>query len=871
MIIKEIHIYGFGKFHDFRLGNLPEGIQMIEGENEAGKSTLLHFLRYTLFGYPSRKSKKPQYEPLHGGRHGGRILVELQDGRQIAVERMAGSKNGTLRLFEGERVIENPDYWQRLTGGADLSLYENIYAFSLEELSSLASLDRSGVQDRISNALLGLGEVSLKEIEKELNERAAAIHEKRKRKSDVIVLVKEYEELEREIERLRSGLPRYEELSSEIARIAEESEKKEEEKRKLREKIAFLERAVRSRKHLNRIREAEEQLAALPPHRGFPEKYAEEMKRIEVKLEEAGEAERKLQSRIAKLGEERQRIVVDEEICKAEDSVQLLLRESGKYEVVRKEWAAFEQQRKESRLRIEAFISDNDLKMDAEHLLSFKGIETLKSRIRSLESAIRERELQEAASGAHGKSPLSGRARLLLALALLLMTGGLALIVTTDNDLAGAALTGISAFLFILYTQALQAGKSPRQNASANEKQKLRQELSELLTGAGLPAKMEGHDALELINRMEKERDHQRAILNRSGEMEEKRHFAARFEEKVGELSGEEISGDPLARLDILAGKLEAAKEALKEREGIEKEMRLARNELQALRNKIEELGREERELLESCGAASRMDFWTILEKDKEAGRWLGEEKSARAALRDEVGDRNLDKVREYLEKNAPGHIENRLRESRERLERLEEEIKNLNTEKGYKESERARLEGSESLNAALSRQNNLEMRIRELRSEWLSCQLALNVLGRVKEDYEKEKQPRVIRYASGFFRQITEGAYPQITVPVGESEFMVIDREGRRKSVGQLSRGTREQLLISIRLALIEEYEEHNESLPVVMDDVMVNFDPERARQMAAVLQEFADKRQILYFTCHPDTKTLFRKAGAHILPSGA
>jgi uncharacterized protein YhaN len=46
-------------------------------------------------------------------------------------------------------------------------------------------------------------------------------------------------------------------------------------------------------------------------------------------------------------------------------------------------------------------------------------------------------------------------------------------------------------------------------------------------------------------------------------------------------------------------------------------------------------------------------------------------------------------------------------------------------------------------------------------------------------------------------------------------------------------------------------------------MDDVLVNFDPERARGMAAALREFARHHQVLFFTCHPDTCALLRAEG--------
>ncbi|MNL68610.1 hypothetical protein D3C87_1933580 [compost metagenome] len=44
-------------------------------------------------------------------------------------------------------------------------------------------------------------------------------------------------------------------------------------------------------------------------------------------------------------------------------------------------------------------------------------------------------------------------------------------------------------------------------------------------------------------------------------------------------------------------------------------------------------------------------------------------------------------------------------------------------------------------------------------------------------------------------------------------------------------------------------------------MDDVFVNFDPERARRMAEMLVRFAEEHQVLLFTCHPGTAELLRE----------
>jgi uncharacterized protein YhaN len=66
------------------------------------------------------------------------------------------------------------------------------------------------------------------------------------------------------------------------------------------------------------------------------------------------------------------------------------------------------------------------------------------------------------------------------------------------------------------------------------------------------------------------------------------------------------------------------------------------------------------------------------------------------------------------------------------------------------------------------------------------------------------------------------------------------------------LSTGTREQLYLAIRLAYIRHYCREAEPLPIVMDDVLVNFDDRRAKQTMEVLAEVAAEVQIIFLTCH-------------------
>ena len=61
-------------------------------------------------------------------------------------------------------------------------------------------------------------------------------------------------------------------------------------------------------------------------------------------------------------------------------------------------------------------------------------------------------------------------------------------------------------------------------------------------------------------------------------------------------------------------------------------------------------------------------------------------------------------------------------------------------------------------------------------------------------------------------------------------------------------SDGTMDQLYLSVRLAVAEEL---TPNAPLVLDDALVRFDDRRMRAAVAILQELAENRQVICFTC--------------------
>ena len=99
---------------------------------------------------------------------------------------------------------------------------------------------------------------------------------------------------------------------------------------------------------------------------------------------------------------------------------------------------------------------------------------------------------------------------------------------------------------------------------------------------------------------------------------------------------------------------------------------------------------------------------------------------------------------------------------------------------------------------------------------------------------------------------------------PLGEQTVAVMDADRQSKQPSELSRGTREQLFLALRFGLIRELGQRTEPLPVIVDEVLVNFDPARALRAAAAFTELSDTNQVLVFTCHPTVVEMFCEASS-------
>lgn len=192
-----------------------------------------------------------------------------------------------------------------------------------------------------------------------------------------------------------------------------------------------------------------------------------------------------------------------------------------------------------------------------------------------------------------------------------------------------------------------------------------------------------------------------------------------------------------------------------------------------------------------------------------------------------------------------------RLRELEEELERLDEEHQDLSArvrdlEHGlqrYAETDAADYAQSLCVQAA---------DIREQALRYARLKLSAVVLEREVERYREQHQGPVLKRASALFPRLTLGSFRGLRVGVEERQIVALREDGKEVSVDGLSEGTRYQLYLALRIASLERYLERNPALPLVLDDILIHFDDERAAAALGVLGELAERVQILFFTHH-------------------
>ena len=159
MKLLELHIDGFGKFHD-QTFVFHDGINVIYGKNEAGKSTLHTFIRSMLFGIErgrGRAAKNDLYsrfEPWeNSGTYEGWLRLESV-GTVYRLERKFRKDNKSFRLINetlGKEEEPTKALMDQILGGLNETTYNNTIS-----IGQLKSATEEGMVNELKNYIANL-------------------------------------------------------------------------------------------------------------------------------------------------------------------------------------------------------------------------------------------------------------------------------------------------------------------------------------------------------------------------------------------------------------------------------------------------------------------------------------------------------------------------------------------------------------------------------------------------------------------------------------------------------------------------------------------------------------------------------------------
>jgi uncharacterized protein YhaN len=881
MIISEIHIDGFGIFNGLSVINLKKGVNILVGDNEAGKSTLLKFLKFTLFGYP--RFREQRMSPLSGGSHGGRIKAILSTDKQAIFERRGDDK--IVLSYDGQNS-SNETQWLQLLGNATEDIYKNVYAFSLAELIDMDSLSVSGVADKIFSIGAGLN-ISIGEVLNDIQGRTDQIYSARGSKQLIPSIMKEIQDKKNQLNDIQGNLPLYHELTEAIRNILTETSEIENKLSRYRIEKEKKENYLKCYESFVTVVRIDEELAQLPDVQSFPENGFERLNVLEKE-------EKELKDKIAELqnggGED---IGIDdiEKTLRSFSFNSEILNEKAKVNHLRANLEKYKQaitDRLDTAQKINSMNSSIHEQMQAinsdwtEHnITGFLNIIAYQDRIKdfrkkfeSIKQDKSDLESQKRALIASGSRINSTNAMILISLVFLL---GSIPMFYYSLDVAGIIFIVIALLIFFGRSYLIKESHVERIGKALPE---LYNKEKDLLDNYGnyleeelkLDRTLSIETVVEILKTVAQLN---KDIIGRDDlyrkQKETKDPFIEDFENEVQWLSNLLKDKEHENNIETLTGQIldefDHAEAQSKEQERLEKEFSRRIKELERNQNKLSESGLAITELLKEVNATDRNDLRAKHEFNAKAMDLTEKRRNAIRTIEAIVGLNMADNLIEFLKTNDQSSLREGILKLEENIDSMTEDLSSRNKELGEKKGEMKKIEGGSQLAEIMTELEIERQKLTTAYKEWITDKIALKILTDVREKYEKEKQPVIIQNSSRYFDRITSGRYNRINVSLDKREITIFDSRQASKNIDQLSRGTREQLLISLRLGFIEEYETRSEPLPVIVDEVLVNFDPDRAKKTAEIFHDFGKERQIIFFTCHPAMVEYFDRSAVNLI----
>jgi uncharacterized protein YhaN len=324
----------------------------------------------------------------------------------------------------------------------------------------------------------------------------------------------------------------------------------------------------------------------------------------------------------------------------------------------------------------------------------------------------------------------------------------------------------------------------------------------------------------------------------------------------------------PIGQIDAMVAMLAEQRSLLQNRRQWKEEDQALAKQQRAMQTSIDKLERSIHAMLADWGVESVEQLEEQQKSKQEHLKLAAQLHTAEQRIRSMLaGHVPYDTMAQWLSPEHRHELEKRWESLTHRMQQARSRVDQLLQRQGEVSQEMKTLASDRRLAEVQLEMATLEKQIQVGRSRWKTLAATHRMLEQVCEVYETQRQPETLREASGFLKQLTGGKYTRIWTQLGKNQLRIDNQTGQALPLEVLSRGTREAVFIALRLALASAFNRRGVAVPLVLDDVLVNFDSHRAQLAAQVLKDFAAMgHQVIMFTCHEHIMRMFHQIDVQV-----
>ena len=416
-----------------------------------------------------------------------------------------------------------------------------------------------------------------------------------------------------------------------------------------------------------------------------------------------------------------------------------------------------------------------------------------------------------------------------------------------------------------------EAGKDKAERAAAEVKE-AQQRWREALRSLKLPEAFLPEHIQQFSDGSDQAMQLARRLQTRREELRDRRHDLATITERISQLLAEvhltPASDDPRTQLRQLAAMMAEQKQWIERRRQLKADHRELKKNFREHARKLRELMRQRQLLLKQANAADEAELRSEAARQDKIELLTEEHQELNERITLAIGSQCTEEaVGEVLETHGDEKLDQYWDRLVARLQDAQGRLTQMHQSRGEMNQEMKTLAEDRQLSEAKLQLGCVEEQMRRAIARWRVLAVTALMLEAIRQIYETERQPETLAEASTYLERFTEGRYPRIWTPLSADVLRVDSGDGQSMPLDLLSQGTREAVFLSLRLALSAAYSRRGAVLPLVLDDVLVNFDTRRAKAAAVVLRDFANAgHQMLMFTCHHHIMQIFEAAGVEI-----